>query len=63
MVIQSLTKLEVLEKKIFRKNQTLSAYLSRYDFQNNVRKFFLNKRVSKYLNFGDFKVPKNGSSR
>ena len=41
--------------------QISSAYLCRYDLQNGVRKFFLNKWVSRYLNFGDFKIPKNGS--
>ena len=49
-------------KKNFSK-KLLPAYLYRYDFQNGMWKFFLNKWVSRYLSFGDFKVPKNGSSQ
>ena len=35
-------KLQVLEKKLFEK-KILPAYLCRYDLQNGLRKFFLNK--------------------
>ena len=35
-------KLQVLEKKFFGK-KILPAYLGRYDLQNGLRKFFLNK--------------------
>ena len=38
-------------------------YMCRYDLQNCVWKFFKNKWVSIYLNFGDFKVLKNHSSQ
>ena len=55
-------KLQVLEKKFFeKKKKILLAYLCRYDLQNNVQTFFLNKWVSGYLSFGDFKFPKNCS--
>ena len=56
-------KLQVLEKKFFEKKKILLAYLCRYDLQNNVQKNFLNKWVSGYLSFGDFKFPKNCSSQ
>ena len=49
-------------KKFFRK-KILPAYLWRYELQNDVRKFFLNKWVPRYLNFGDFKFLKNCSSQ
>ena len=38
-------------------------YLRRYDLQNGVHKFLLNKWVSRYLSFGDVNVPENGSSQ
>ena len=50
-------------KKIFSKKTILPAYLCRYDFQNSVRQLVWNKWVSRFLSFGDFKVPKNGSSQ
>ena len=50
-------------KKIFSKKTILPAYLCRYDFQNSVRKLVWNKWVSRFLSFGDFKVPKNGCSQ
>ena len=53
-------KLQVLEKNFFQK-KFLPAYLRRYDLQNGVQKFFLNKWISRYLSFGDFIVPKNCS--
>ena len=62
VVLQSQKKLQALEKNFFRK-KFLPAYLCRYDLQNGVRKFFLNKWVSRYLSLGDFKVPKNCSSQ
>ena len=40
MVFQSWKKLQVLEKKFFSKKKILPGYLSRYDPQNGVRKFF-----------------------
>ena len=51
VILQSQKKLQVLEKKC--------------DLQKGVRKFFLNKWVSRYLylSSGDFKVPKNCSSQ
>ena len=58
VVLQSQKKLQVLEKKFFEK-KFLPAYLCRYDLQNDVRKFSLNKCVSRYLSLGDFKEPKN----
>ena len=57
VVLQSQKKLRVLEKKFFEK-KILPAYLCRYGLENGVRKFFLNKWVSKYLSLGDFKVRK-----
>ena len=62
VVLQSRKKLQVLGKNFFRK-KILPAYLCRYDLQNDVRNFFLNKWVSRYLSFCDFEVPKNGSSQ
>ena len=62
VVLQSQKKLQVLEKKSFRK-KFLPAYLRRYDLQNGVRKILLNKWVSRYLSLGDFKVSKNCSSQ
>ena len=50
-------KLQVLEKKFFEK-KILLAYLCRYDLQNNVQNFFLNKWVSGYLSFGDLSFKK-----
>ena len=62
VVLQSRKKLQVLEKKFFLK-KILPAYLRICDLQNAVRNFFINKWVSRYLNLGDFKVPKNCSSQ
>ena len=62
VVLQSRKKLQFLEKNFFEK-KNLPAYLCRYHLQNGVWKLFLNKWVSRYLSFGDFKVPKNGSSQ
>ena len=42
VVLHSQKKLQVLQKKIFRK-KSLPADLCRYDLQNGVRNFFLNK--------------------
>ena len=42
VVLQSQKKFQVLEKSFFEK-KFLPAYLCRYDPQNGVRKFFLNK--------------------
>ena len=50
-------------KKLFFENKILTAYLCRYHLQNGVWNFFLNKWVSRYLTFGDFKVPTNDSSQ
>ena len=50
-------------KKIFFEKKFLPAYLCRYDLQNGVWKFFLNKWVSRYLSWGDFKIPKYCSSQ
>ena len=61
VALQLQKELQVLEKKIFQKKKNLPAYLCRYDLQNVVQKFFLNKWVSRYLSLGDFKVPKNRS--
>ena len=57
----ALKKPQVLEKKIFEK-KFVPAYFCRYDLQNGFLKIFLNKWVSRYLSFGDFKVPKDCSS-
>ena len=62
VVLQSRKKLQVLGKNFFRK-KILPAYLCRYDLQNDVRNFFKNKWVSRYLSFDDFKVLKNSSSQ
>ena len=43
--------------------KNLPAYLCGYGLQNGVWNFFLNKWFSRYLSFGDFKVPKNYSSQ
>ena len=61
VVLQPQKKLQVLEK--IKKKKILPAYLCRYDLQNDVRNFFLNKWVSRYLSFGDFKVLKNCPSQ
>ena len=45
-------------KKNFLKKKNLPADLCGYDLQNRVRKFFFNKWFSRYLSFGEFKVPK-----
>ena len=47
----------------FVKKKNLPAYLCGYGPQNGVWNFFLNKWFSRYLSFGDFKVPKNYSSQ
>ena len=51
--------------KFLKKNERkfLPTYFCRYDLQNAVRKFFLDKWVSRYLSLGDFKVSKNCSSQ
>ena len=49
VVLEPWKKPQVHEKKFFRKK--ILAYLCRYDLQNGVRKFFLNKWVSRYLWF------------
>ena len=51
LVLQSQTKLQVLEKNIFQKKKKNPAYLYREDLQNSLQKFFKNKWVSRYLNF------------
>ena len=48
VVLQSLKKLQVLEKNFFRKKILLS-YLCRYDLQKRCAEIFLNKWVSRYL--------------
>ena len=58
VVLKSRKKLQVLEKT-FSEKKFLPAYLCRYDLQNCVWIFLKSKWVSKYLSFGDFKVPKN----
>ena len=50
-------------KNNFFEKQFLPAYLCRYHLHNDVRKFLLNKWVSRYLSLGDFKVPENCSSQ
>ena len=47
VVLQSRKKFQLLEKKCFRK-KIYPGYLCRYDLQNGVRKFFLNKWASRY---------------
>ena len=47
VVLQSQKKLQVLEKNYFRKKIFSNLFV--YDLQNIVRKFFLNKWVSRYL--------------
>ena len=49
-------------KKLKKKKKNLPAYLFGYDLKNVEREFFLNKWVSRYLSFDNFKVLKNGSS-
>ena len=49
VVLEPWKKPQVHEKKFFRKK--ILAYLCRYDLQNGVRNFFLNKWVSRYLWF------------
>ena len=44
---------------IFFDKKILPACLCRYDLQNGVRKFLLNKWFSRYLSFCDFKARKN----
>ena len=51
------------KKNFSKKKKNLPAYLCGYDLQNGVRKYFLNKCLSRYLSFGDFTVPKNCSSQ
>ena len=62
VILQSQKKLQALEKFFFEK-KFLPAYLCRYDIQSGMRRFFLDKWVSRYLSLGDFKVPKNCSSQ
>ena len=62
VVLQTRKKLQVLEKIFFWK-KNLPTYFCRYDLQNSVRKFFLDKWVTSNLSFGDFKVLKNCSSQ
>ena len=50
-------------KKIFSKKNSFTLFVQIYDLQNGVRNIFKNKWVSRYLSFGDFKVPKNSSSQ
>ena len=50
-------------KQTFFDKKVLPAYLRRYDLQNGVWKFFLNKQVSRNLRFDDFEVPENCSSQ
>ena len=50
-------------KNFFFEKKILPAYLCRYDLPNGVQKFFLNKWVSRYLSFVDFKILKNCSSQ
>ena len=50
-------------KKNFIEKKFLPANLCRYDLQNGVQNFFLNKWVSRHLSLGDFKVPRNCSSQ
>ena len=50
-------------KKSFFEKKILPGYLCRYDLQNGVETFFLNKWVSRYLSFGGFKVLKSSSSQ
>ena len=52
-----------LKKMFSKKKKFIPAYLCQYDLQKGVRKFFKNKWISRYLNFGDFKVLKNCSSQ
>ena len=62
VVLLSQKKLQVFEKNFF-ETKFLPAYFCRYDLQKGMRKFFLNKWVSRYLSLGDIKVPKNCSSQ
>ena len=50
-------------KVFFLKKKILPAFLCRYHRQKELWKLFSNKLVSRYLNFGDFNVAKNGSSQ
>ena len=64
VVLQSRKKLQVLEINFFRKKKKiLPAYLCRYDLQNGERNFLKNKWGSKYISFGEFKIPTNCSSQ
>ena len=55
VVLQSQTKLQVLEKTFFqkkkKKKKNLPAYLYRQDMQISMQKFFSNKWVLRDLNF------------
>ena len=59
VVLLSRKKPQVLEINVFRRKKILPVYLRRYDRQNRERDIFLKKWVSRYLSFGDFKIPKN----
>ena len=60
MVLQSQKKLQVLEKKVFRKKKSSGLFVQIWS-SKQYAKFFWNKWVSRYLSLGDFKVPKNCS--
>ena len=57
-VLQSWKKLQVLEKKIFRKKNSFSLFVQIWS-SKRCAMFFLTKWVSRYLSFGDFKVLHN----
>ena len=57
-VLQSWQKLQVLEKKIFRKKNSFSLFVQIWS-SKRCAVFFLTKWVSTYLSFGDFKVLHN----
>ena len=57
-VLQSWKKLQVLEKKIFRKKNSFSLFVQIWS-SKRCAVFFLTKWVSRYLSFGDFKVLHN----
>ena len=56
--LQSWKKLQVLEKKIFRKKNSFSLFVQIWS-SKRCAVFFLTKWVSRYLSFGDFKVLHN----
>ena len=57
-VLQSWKKLQVLDKKIFRKKNSFSLFVQIWS-SKRCAVFFLTKWVSRYLSFGDFKVLHN----